>query len=140
MCYWGVFGSTYMILNWVQKMLDTQIYVVRTSSYMRFFWLSRIPFYCKILKSSSRCTYFELHGIFLDLKAVDLKALLQKKFSVQKTYSNVSRDFYNWTMTFRRDSDILDSYGAAFVAKIGENPALSSYTYKLRPKGLLKST
>ena len=43
-------------------------------------------------------------------------------------------------MTFRRDSDILDSYGAAFVAKIGENPTLSSYTYKLRPKGLLQST
>ena len=43
-------------------------------------------------------------------------------------------------MTFRKDSDIIDSYGPYFVAKIGKNPALSSYTYKLRPKGLLKST
>ena len=44
-------------------------------------------------------------------------------------------------MTFRRDSDILDSYGAIAVAKIGETPPpSSSYTYKLKPKGLLNST
>ena len=41
-------------------------------------------------------------------------------------------------MTFRRDSDIIDSYGP-FVAKVGENPGLSSYTYKLNPMGILKS-
>ena len=28
------------------------------------------------------------------------------------------RYFYNWTMNFRRDSDIVDSYGP-FVAKLG---------------------
>ena len=46
------------------------------------------------------------------------------------------RDFYNWTMTFRRDSDIIDSYGP-YVAKFGENPGYT-YAYKLRPKGILK--
>ena len=43
-------------------------------------------------------------------------------------------------MSYRRDSDIIDSYGAIAFAKIGEMPAISSYTYKLRPKGILKST
>ena len=40
-------------------------------------------------------------------------------------------------MTFRRDSDIIDSYGP-YVAKFGENPGYT-YAYKLRPKGILKS-
>ena len=43
-------------------------------------------------------------------------------------------------MTFRRDSDIVDLYGPIFVAKLGANPPYTSYTYKQKPKGLLRST
>ena len=42
-------------------------------------------------------------------------------------------------MTFRKDSDIIDSYGG-FVGKSGEKPPISSYTYTLKPKGLLQTT
>ena len=69
-------------------------------------------------------------------------AILRCKLTNAKNYdainSNIFRDFYNWTMTFRRDSDVIDSYGP-FVAKVGETPGLSSYTYKLNPMGILKS-
>ena len=60
--------------------------------------------------------------------------LSEKKNANNKT---IFRDFFNWTMTFRRDSDIIDSYGP-YVAKFGENPGYT-YAYKLRPKGNLKS-
>ena len=49
------------------------------------------------------------------------------------------RYFYNWTMNFRRDSDIVDSYGP-FVAKLGARPATTSHTYVVKPKGILTST
>ena len=49
------------------------------------------------------------------------------------------RYFYNWTMNFRRDSDIVDSYGP-FVAKLGTRPATASYEYGVKPKGILTST
>ena len=42
-------------------------------------------------------------------------------------------------MNFRRDSDIINSYGA-FVAKSGETPPISPYTYTLKPKGHLSAT
>jgi len=41
--------------------------------------------------------------------------------SVKVNEEYMSRYFYNWTMTFRRDSDIVDSYGP-FVAKLGVRP------------------
>ena len=50
-----------------------------------------------------------------------------------------SRYFYNWTMNFRRDSDIVDSYGP-FVAKLGTRPSTTSYAYGVKPKGILTST
>ena len=65
--------------------------------------------------------------------------LISNIFCKKKNTFYFHRDFFNWTMTFRRDSDIIDSYGPIAVAKVGENPALSSYAYKLRPKGLLES-
>ena len=52
---------------------------------------------------------------------------------------SIFRDFYNWTMNFRRDSDIIDAYGP-FVARLEEKPPMPSYSYKLRPKGFLNST
>ena len=42
-------------------------------------------------------------------------------------------------MNFRRDSDIVDSYGP-FVAKLGARPATTSYAYVVKPKGILTST
>ena len=50
-----------------------------------------------------------------------------------------SRYFYNWTMNFRRDSDIVDSYGP-FVAKLGTRPSTTFYAYGVKPKGILTST
>ena len=56
------------------------------------------------------------------------------------TVPNSFRYFYNWTMTFRRDSDIVDSYGP-FVAKLGVRPSTTmDYSYIGEPKGFLKST
>ena len=40
-------------------------------------------------------------------------------------------------MNFRRDSDIIDSYGA-FVGKSGEDPPVFSYAYSKQPTGFLK--
>ena len=42
-------------------------------------------------------------------------------------------------MNFRRDSDIVDSYGP-IVAKLGARPATTSYAYVVKPKGILTST
>ena len=42
-------------------------------------------------------------------------------------------------MTFRRDSDIIDSYGP-FVAKLEVRPANMTYSYTIKPKGILTST
>ena len=39
-------------------------------------------------------------------------------------------------MNFRRDSDIIDSYGA-FVGKSGENPPVYPYAYSKKPTGIL---
>ena len=55
------------------------------------------------------------------------------------TVPNSFRYFYNWTMTFRRDSDIIDSYGP-FVAKLEVRPANMTYSYTIKPKGILTST
>ena len=49
------------------------------------------------------------------------------------------RDFFNWTWTYRRDSDIIDSYGP-FIAKLAEPPPVSSFSERKHPKGRLKST
>ena len=58
---------------------------------------------------------------------------------VKTNYSFFSY-FYNWTMTFRRDSDIINSYGP-FVAKKGSKPASKlSFSYTSNPQGILKST
>ena len=42
-------------------------------------------------------------------------------------------------MNFRRDSDIVDSYGP-FIAKLGVRPATTVYSYVVKPKGILTST
>ena len=42
-------------------------------------------------------------------------------------------------MNFRRDSDIIDSYGP-FIAKLGEKPPIEPYAYSRKPKGQLEST
>ena len=55
------------------------------------------------------------------------------------TNRNIFREFYNWTMNFRRDSDIVDSYGP-FVARSGEASPTESYAYSSKPKGHLKTT
>ena len=49
------------------------------------------------------------------------------------------RDFFNWTWTYRRDSDIIESYGP-FIAKLGEPPPVTSFSQRKHPKGRLKST
>ena len=56
-----------------------------------------------------------------------------------RTAPNSFRYFYNWTMTFRRDSDIIDSYGP-FVAKLEDRPVNMTYSYVVKPKGILTST
>ena len=49
------------------------------------------------------------------------------------------RDFFNWTWTYRRDSDIIESYGP-FIAKLAEPPPVPSFSHRKQPKGRLKST
>ena len=49
------------------------------------------------------------------------------------------RDFFNWTWTYRRDSDIIESYGP-FIGKISDPPPVSSFSERKHPKGRLKST
>ena len=49
------------------------------------------------------------------------------------------RDFFNWTWTYRRDSDIIESYGP-LIAKISDTPPVSSFSERKYPKGRLIST
>ena len=49
------------------------------------------------------------------------------------------RDFFNWTWTYRRDSDIIESYGP-IIAKLAEPSPVLSFSQRKQPKGILKST
>ena len=61
------------------------------------------------------------------------------EYILKQIYSLFSY-FYNWTMNFRRDSDIINSYGP-FIAKTGNKPdSLPSFSYTSNPKGILRST
>ena len=51
----------------------------------------------------------------------------------------LSLDFYNWTWTYRRDSDILESYGP-LIAKLNESAPVKNFKKKDLPKGILYST
>ena len=58
---------------------------------------------------------------------------------VSDYYFSDFRNFFNWTWTYRRDSDIIESYGP-FIGKISDPPPVSSFSERKHPKGRLKST
>ena len=56
---------------------------------------------------------------------------------VNKKY--LSSNFYNWTWTYRKDSDIIESYGP-IVVKADDPPPFKFYKRKDTPKGILTKT
>ena len=51
----------------------------------------------------------------------------------------ISRNFYNWTWNYRKDSDIVASYGPSFT-KMNESPPFKMIKSHYEPEGYLQNT
>ena len=54
-------------------------------------------------------------------------------------FIHISRNFYNWTWNYRKDSDIVASYGPSFT-KLNAAPPFKMIHDKYEPGGFLQNT